>query len=180
MRRRDLLAGPAGTPLAGPRPAAAPPPGDVAPPPADVVGRLAAALRHPDPVPAAGPGPAAPGRALAAVKAEFRASRYAALARTLPALLAAADRAGRRDAADAVRAEAYNTAAHVLIKLGVAGPAWVAAARAMAAAGVLGDPLVLASVTRNVASLCRGNGRYGRAQRLALAAAGRLRVGARP
>lgn len=107
------------------------------------------------------------------VKVDFQASRYRALAARLPGLLIAAD-AGSTD--PAVAAELYNTATHVLIKLKVAGLDWLAAERALAAARQAADPAVTASITRNVATLCRGAGRYDAAQRLALDAAGQLSI----
>jgi tetratricopeptide (TPR) repeat protein len=74
----------------------------------------------------------------------------------------------------AATAELYNTAVHVCIKLKVTGLDWLAADRALAAARQAADPAVSANVTRNVATLLRGAGRYDTAQRLALEAADRL------
>jgi hypothetical protein len=169
VRRRELLGGLAGlatAPLlpavAGPREAG------------DPAGELAAALervllRGTSPVPAISPAGLRAG--LAAVRADFQASRYRALAARLPGLLAALDGG---TAEPAVAAELYNTAVHVCIKLQVTGLDWLAADRALAAARQAGDPAVTASVTRNMVTLLRGASRYDTAQHLALEAAGRL------
>jgi transcriptional regulator with XRE-family HTH domain/tetratricopeptide (TPR) repeat protein len=108
---------------------------------------------------------------LAGVRADFQASRYRSLASRLPVLLASIDCA---PADAAVAAELYNTAVHVCIKLKVTGMDWLAADRALAAARQAGDPAVTANVSRNVATLLRGAGRYDTAEQLALEAADRL------
>jgi transcriptional regulator with XRE-family HTH domain len=114
---------------------------------------------------------------LAAIKTDFQACRYQALAAKLPGLVAVAeDSAGSSPLAAAVLAEVYNTAAHVLIKLGAAGLGWIAAGRAMTAAHTSGDPAIVASVTRNVVSLCRREHRYDSAQQFALDAAANLDI----
>jgi len=113
--------------------------------------------------------------ALHAAKADFQASRYRSLTTRLPDLLSRVHALG--DAADAATAaEAYNTAVQVLIKLGTGGVDWIAADRALIAARRSGDPAVTASVTRNVATLCRRADRYDLAQELCLDAADALQV----
>ncbi len=173
VRRREVLAGLAAAPLLGivdsPAPAA----------PADPAAALAASLEDlllrrrlstdaPVELDALRNG-------LAATKADFQACRYRALADRLPALVAAAEASTSIDPlAGAVLAEIYNTAAHILIKLDVPGLGWIAAGRAMNAAHASGDPAAVASVTRNVVSLCRRERRYDSARQFALDAAAQL------
>lgn len=107
-------------------------------------------------------------------KLDFQMARYRRIAERLPTLLLAA-RADRH-ADPAVVAELFNTAANVLLKLKVEGSGWTATERAMAAAHTSGDPIVVASVTRNAAVLYRAAGRYELSEKLALDAADRLRI----
>lgn len=175
VRRRELLGGLAGlsiSPLTVTRLSVEP----LASPAHTLVARLEDLLLHPP-----GSDHVAPVEAttlrddLRAVKADFQASRYRALTGRLPQLLRRVSALG--DAADpATVAEAYNTTVQVLIKLGSGSVDWVAADRALTAARRSGDPAVIASVTRNVASLCRRARRYDLAQQLCLDAAGQLGV----
>ncbi|HEX6076692.1 MAG TPA: helix-turn-helix transcriptional regulator, partial [Micromonosporaceae bacterium] len=172
VRRRDLLTGLAGLPVAA---TIGPPAGSANQPATILVTQLEdLLLRHRTP---AG-GPPADLRELrqrlGAARANFQASRYRHLARTLPQLLVDTTTTTTGGDFAALLAEVYSTVAHVLIKLEVPGLAWVATDRAMAAAG--GDPVATASVTRNVVSLCRRDRRYDRAQQLALHAADRLTI----
>lgn len=166
VRRRDLLgafggglAGLAAAPLLPPTSArvAGDPAGDL------VIALEQVLLNGRDPAPALGSDALRAG--LVAVRADFQASRYRALAVRLPRLLMAAD-GGMAE--PAVVAELYNTAVHVCIKLKVTGLDWLAADRALAAARAADDPAVNANVTRNVVTLLRGIGRYDTAQQLAL------------
>lgn len=114
---------------------------------------------------------------LATIKADFQACRFQTLAARLPSLVSSAEvTAGSDPAAAAILAEIYNTAAHVLIKLEASGLGWIAADRAMTAAQTSGDPAAIASVTRNVVSLCRRERRYDWAQQLAIDAADQLDI----
>ncbi len=170
VRRRELLGGLAGlatVPLLPASPAAAHAASD---PVSELVAGLERVLLG-GTGPASAIGPAGLRAGLAGVRADFQASRYRALAARLPGLLAAVDGG---TAEPAVAAELYNTAVHVCIKLKVTGLDWLAADRALAAARQAGDPAVSANVTRNVATLLRGAGRYDTAQHLALEAADRL------
>lgn len=106
---------------------------------------------------------------------DFQASRYSALAERLPQLIESCDAAGDMVAPD-LRAEVFNAAVQALIRVGAGTIEWVAADRAMSAAHASGNPRVIASVTRNMAILCRRSGRYELAQRLALEAADALPV----
>lgn len=180
MRRRELLAGLVALPLtatsAGTTLDAAlantAPPGST----------LAAALRdvllhsHPSsgPESSAGPSTLEEVRAeLAACMSLFQRSRYAPLTTRLPSLV----RHALPDVVDeATRAEINNLVVRVLIKLEIPGLAWLAAERATTAARNSGDPLVYASITRNVASLCRRDGHHASAQALALDACTELTV----
>jgi transcriptional regulator with XRE-family HTH domain len=170
VRRRDLLGGLAGlvamplVPAGTPRTHAA---GDAA---TDLVSGLERVFLRGTSAEAA-INPAELRAGLACVRADFQASRYRALAARLPVLLASIDSTTTEAA---VAAELYNTAVHVCIKLKATGLDWLAADRALAAARQAEDPAVSANVTRNVATLLRGVGRYDTAQQLALEAADRL------
>ena len=169
VRRRELLGGLVGmtaVPLL-PGPAGTSAAGD---PAADLVAGLEQVLLH-GTGPALAIGPAGLRAGLAGVRADFQSSRYRALAARLPSLLASIDGGA---AEPAVAAGLYNTAVHVCIKLKVTGLDWLAADRALTTARLAGDPVVSANVTRNVATLLRGAGRYDAAQQLALEAADRL------
>ncbi|MQA25268.1 MAG: helix-turn-helix domain-containing protein [Micromonosporaceae bacterium] len=175
VRRRDVLgalggglAGLATVPLlptdsASGTTAASDPAGDL------VAGLEQVLLRRPGP--AVEIGPTALRAGLAGVRADFQASRYRALTARLPGLLTAVDGG---TAEPGVAAELYNTAVHVCIKLKITGLDWLAADRALTAARRANDPAVIASVTRNVATLLRGAGRYDTAGELALQAADSL------
>jgi transcriptional regulator with XRE-family HTH domain len=171
VHRRAFLFGLASGPiLAG----ATPPSAQATGTPGSLVAGLEGMLLRRPPAPGAGD----PGRLtarLAAIKTDFQACRYAAVTTALPALIADSTHHGAADpSAAAVLAEAYNTAANILIKLDTPGPGWIAADRAMAAARSSGNPVVAASVTRNMVSLCRRERRFDTAQQLAVEAAGGL------
>lgn len=117
---------------------------------------------------------------IAAAGAQFRACRYAQLARRVPTLLAQAtatrDQAAvdRVESASALLAQAYSVATQLLIKLHDDGMAWATADRAVQAARASGNPLIIAEATRLAATvLRRGHHRDG-AQRLVLHAAQQL------
>ncbi len=179
VRRRELLAGLATAPLAAAAPATVPRP-PVEQPAATLVTSLEdVLLRHRHPPPHTDDADAAITvlrQSLAGARTDFQTSRYRALASKLPRLVALAQARSADPHIQAVLAEIYNTVAHVLIKLEVPGLSWVAADRAMAAARAADDPVVIASVTRNIVSLCRRDHRYDRAQQLALDAADQLSV----
>jgi len=173
VRRRELLVGLAGAPLlASAVPATAA--GRVDPAAALVASMEELLLRRR--LPADAPVQLDALRVgLAAAKADFQACRYRALAYRLPALVAGAEASTSTDPlAGGVLAEVYNTAAHILIKLDVPGLGWIAAGRAMEAAHASGDRAAVASVTRNVVSLCRRERRYDSARQFALDAAAQL------
>lgn len=90
----------------------------------------------------------------------YQHAHYGQLVRVLPGLLAAAQ--GARSAELLV--QAYRITSSLLVKLGEADLAWLAADRAMAAAG--DDPLLAATATIEVAQALRAQDR----DRLALAA----------
>ena len=178
VRRREVLVGLAVSPLL----ASGPPAGPAG---ADSAAALVASLE--DLLLRCRPSAEAPveldvlRRGLAAAKADFQTCRWSALAGRLPALVAAAEVSTGTAAAAGVLAEIYNTAAHIAIKLGASGLGWIAAGQAMSAAHASSDPAVVASVTRNVVSLCRKDKRYDSAQQFALDAAAQLDTsGARP
>ncbi len=169
VRRRELLGGLAGlaaVPLL-PIPAGGSAAGDAV---SELIAGLELVLLH-GAVPAPAIDSAGLRAGLSGVRADFQSSRYRALAARLPGLLASIDGGA---AEPAVAAELYNTAVHVCIKLKASGLDWLAADRALTAARLADDPAVTANVTRNVATLLRGTGRYDSAQQLALEAADRL------
>jgi transcriptional regulator with XRE-family HTH domain len=178
VRRRELLVGLATAPLAATAPAPRPP---VEEPSAVLVNSLEDLLlrhRRPHPTPDdAEVDIAVLRQGLVDAKTDFQTSRYRALAAKLPRLVTFAQASATPDPrTQDVLAEIYNTVAHVLIKLEVPGLGWVAADRAMAAASAVGDPVTVASVTRNIVSLCRRDRRFDAAQQLALDAADQLTI----
>jgi len=180
VRRRELLVGLATAPLAATtRVTALRPP--VEEPAAVLVTSLEdLLLRHRRPYPTSDDVEvdiAVLRQCLVDAKTDFQTSRYRALAAKLPRLVPLAQtRATADPRTQDILAEIYNTVAHVLIKLEVTGLGWVAADRAMAAASAVGDPVTVASVTRNIVSLCRRDRRYHAAQQLALDAAAQLTI----
>ena len=174
VRRRELLGGLAGLTVVNP---VTPQPGATpsSNPAHTLVARLEDLLLRPTSTTLGACDPAALRGELAIAKADFQHSRYGALAARLPWLLGGVQAMG--EAADpAAVAEVYNTTVHVLIKLGSGSVDWIAADRATAAARGSGDPAVIASVTRNVSTLCRRARRYDMAQQLCLDAAEQLPV----
>jgi transcriptional regulator with XRE-family HTH domain len=169
VHRRMLLVGLAGGPLlAGTKASSANPPTGT---PGSLVASLETLVLRPHEQAGGGDRNRLAGR-LARIKADFQACRYAAVAEALPALIADSTHHGAADPTSAaVLAETYNTAANILIKLDAPGPGWIAADRATAAARSCGDPVVVASVTRNMVSLCRREHRFATAQQLAVDAA---------
>jgi transcriptional regulator with XRE-family HTH domain len=171
VRRRDVLSSFAGLTAAPLLPATRADGSHPTDPAQQLLARLEQVLLRPAHPPAASIEATGLRTGLAAVRADYQASRYPALTARLPALLAAvAD--GRAD--PAVTAGLYNTAVCVCISLKARGLDWLAADRALAAARAVGDPAVGADVARNVASLLRGAERYAAAEQVALDAADRL------
>ncbi|MFI5908479.1 helix-turn-helix domain-containing protein [Dactylosporangium sp. NPDC051541] len=170
MRRRNLIAGAVGLTAAAALPegaAAADAPGTVE----DVIfGRVAAA-----PLPAE-----QLAAQVAAAGADFRACRYAQLARRVPGLLAraeatrAATTPGSAGRAATQLAQAYGVAARLMLKLHDDGMAWATADRAVQAARSGTDPVVSAEAARLTATVLRRRGQRDGAQRLVLRAAQQL------
>jgi transcriptional regulator with XRE-family HTH domain len=175
VRRREVLSGFAGLAAAPLLPAATTAAGvePSADPTRHLLARLEQVLLRPGQAP---PVPLDASRlraGLTAVRADYQASSYPALATRLPALLTAV---GDGNADPAITAGLYNTAVYVCVDLKARGLDWLAADRALAAARAAGDPTVTADVARNVASLLRGADRYTAAQHVALDAADQLPV----
>jgi transcriptional regulator with XRE-family HTH domain len=110
---------------------------------------------------------------LALSRAEFDACRYQRVERRLPALvtsghhvLDATAPGGAREQAEAVLADAYSLAAFTADKLGDWGLSWVLADRAREHAERSGNPLSLASATREAAVAIRRAGHHDVAARL--------------
>ncbi|EFG03877.1 transcriptional regulator (plasmid) [Streptomyces clavuligerus] len=104
-------------------------------------------------------------RGLAGARAAFSATRYQALGRALPHLIATAEatrdrtRPGHaRDQAHALVARSYVLAAELAVK-DASEIAWVTADRALAAARASGDPQVISEAARMVAIAMRRAGR---------------------
>ncbi|SCG49000.1 Transcriptional regulator, contains XRE-family HTH domain [Micromonospora echinaurantiaca] len=97
----------------------------------------------------------------------YQHGHYPQLVRVLPGLLDAT-----RSAEPGLRVQAYRITSSLLVKLGEADLAWLAADRAMGAAG--GDPVLSAAAAVSVGVALRALGRHRLALAATLAAAGRL------
>ncbi|MGY3519923.1 helix-turn-helix domain-containing protein [Micromonospora sp. PTRAS2] len=104
----------------------------------------------------------------------FQHARYPRVAELLPELLAGAQRAHADDPGRgrATVVEAYRLTASLLVKLGEAELAWLAADRAMLTS--TGDPVLVAAVTVQLGQVMRASGRVRSALSTALAAAYRI------
>ncbi|MEU3456332.1 helix-turn-helix domain-containing protein [Micromonospora sp. NPDC006766] len=104
----------------------------------------------------------------------FQHARYPQVAAMIPKLVAAAQRAYADDPGSgrAVLVEAYRVTASLLVKLGEAELAWLAADRAMVTA--TGDPVLVAAATVQLGQVLRASGRAWAALSAALAAAYRI------
>ncbi|WFE99090.1 helix-turn-helix domain-containing protein [Micromonospora sp. WMMD964] len=98
----------------------------------------------------------------------YQHAHYGQLVRVVPGLLDAARAAQSAE----VLVQAYRITSSLLVKLGEADLAWLAADRAMSAAG--DDPILAASATISVAEALRANNRNPLALRAALPTANRL------
>ncbi|SCF18908.1 helix-turn-helix domain-containing protein [Micromonospora chokoriensis] len=98
----------------------------------------------------------------------YQHAHYGQLVRVVPGLLDAARAAQRAE----VLVQAYRITSSVLVKLDEADLAWLAADRAMSAAG--DDPILAASATISVAEALRANKRNPLALKAALPTANRL------
>ncbi|PWU49867.1 XRE family transcriptional regulator [Micromonospora sp. S4605] len=97
----------------------------------------------------------------------YQHGHYPQLVRVLPGLLDAT-----RSAEPGLRVQAYRVTSSLLVKLGEADLAWLAADRAMGAAG--GDPVLSAAAAVSVGAALRALGRHRLALAATLAAASRL------
>jgi len=118
---------------------------------------------------------------LALNRAEFDACRYQKVERLLPALVASgyqvrsAAAPGRaREQAEAVLADAYSLAAFTADKLGDWSLSWVLADRARSHAEASGNPVALASATREAAVAMRRAGHHDAATHLLTSTAAAL------
>ncbi|MFD9124663.1 helix-turn-helix domain-containing protein [Kitasatospora sp. NPDC059571] len=161
VRRRELLAGMAGTAAAAliPSPAAA------TPAPAsgnDLTATLERALYAPDPSGATSA--TVVEQHLAAARGDFTAARYGHLGQTLPELIGAAE-AGRDAAAGVARERAHSTVARAYVlatELALkhhSDIAWATADRALTAARAGGSPVVIGEAARVLAITMRRSGR---------------------
>ncbi|MEW2382394.1 helix-turn-helix transcriptional regulator [Micromonospora sp. NPDC047707] len=97
----------------------------------------------------------------------YQHAHYAQLVRVLPGLLDAT-----RSAEPGLLVPAYRITSSLLVKLGEADLAWLAADRAIAAAG--GDPVRVATAAVSIGAALRALGRHRLARAATLAAASRL------
>ncbi len=110
-------------------------------------------------------------------RTDFQAAHYDRLALSLPRLIATgiATRDGAlgddRAAASSLLADAYISAANLMIKLNDDPLAWAVADRALQAALVGDDPLTVADARRVLATVMRRTGRRERARELLISAA---------
>jgi transcriptional regulator with XRE-family HTH domain len=118
---------------------------------------------------------------LSEVMDAYQASRYGAMTRRLPGLLAHADAAAEANddarSEQAVLALSYQAAAAVLTKLGEGDLAWIAADRGLVAARRSGDPVIVGSLFRSVAHTLLATGRFKPAVQLTEEAAAHLQPG---
>lgn len=176
VRRRSMLAGMVGVGM-GAALGGAPTASAATAPTVDPAIGLERALFSPDAVPAV----SLPrlGKALSVAHADFTAARYVSLGAHLPGLLGAAEAtreasAGRaREQAHAAAARGYVLATELALKQH-ADVAWVAADRALTAARVSGDPVVVGEAARVLAITMRRAGRPGGAVDLLRRTAGSL------
>jgi hypothetical protein len=116
----------------------------------------------------------------------FQTARYRRLTASLPALIATAS--ATRDYADgqhratasALLADAYITAANLMVKLNDDPLAWTTADRALLAAQAGDDPLTLADARRAVVTVLRRTSRPARARDLLTSAAQAIEPGRHP
>ncbi|RJL22828.1 helix-turn-helix domain-containing protein [Bailinhaonella thermotolerans] len=119
-------------------------------------------------------------REIADIWNAYQASRYGLVVRRLPALLAEAQHAAiahegdQRDQAHALLGQVYHAAATILVKIGEADLAWVAAERGLNFAQNSRDLIVTTSLFRSVAHALLSTGRYEAAVQLTDDAAGLL------
>ncbi|MFE3449059.1 helix-turn-helix domain-containing protein [Nonomuraea sp. NPDC059194] len=96
----------------------------------------------------------------------YQESRYGLVIRRLPALLTEAQHAARTYDGDgqlraqALLGQAYHAAATILVKIGEADLAWIAAERGLTHAQSSGDQIVIASLFRSVTHALLSTGRY--------------------
>ncbi|MFJ6380180.1 helix-turn-helix domain-containing protein [Kitasatospora sp. NPDC092039] len=102
---------------------------------------------------------------------EFRSAQYAALARSLPGRIAAAEVVGTAEERARNVAQLYNLATRLCIKIGTNNHVAVTSDRALIAARLSGDPLVVAEAQRMVSSSWRRQGSLARATDIVVVAA---------
>jgi transcriptional regulator with XRE-family HTH domain len=118
---------------------------------------------------------------LSEVMDAYQASRYGAMTRRLPVLLAHAHAAAEANddarGEHAVLALSYQAAAAVLTKLGEGDLAWIAADRGLVAARRSGDTVIVGSLFRSVAHTLLATGRFKAAVQLTEEATAHLQPG---
>ncbi|MUN41250.1 XRE family transcriptional regulator [Actinomadura sp. NEAU-AAG5] len=118
--------------------------------------------------------------AVAAAKRNYQATKYSAVTRSLPALLAdlrlacATYEGDARLQAEALSAEAHHVAASILLKLDHQGLAWVAADRSMQAARNSQDLTIIGSSARIITHALMNDGHHGAATKTASSYAERI------
>lgn len=130
--------------------------------------RIEHALIHPDHGEVLNP--AVVPEMLTAARADYRATRYLSLADRLANLVASAE----ADANQRLLAGVYNSIANLLFKFPVSGLEWMAVDRAVRAARLTDDPLLVAESQRVLSTAYRRAGRPQQALDICIAAAERL------
>ncbi|MFJ6776511.1 helix-turn-helix domain-containing protein [Kitasatospora sp. NPDC091257] len=102
---------------------------------------------------------------------EFRQAQYESLARALPGRIAAAETVGTPEERARHIAQLYNIATRLCIKIGTNNHMAVTSDRALVAARLAGDPLVIAEAQRMVSSSWRRQGSLARATDIVVIAA---------
>ncbi|RGD56489.1 XRE family transcriptional regulator [Kitasatospora xanthocidica] len=111
---------------------------------------------------------------VAAARAEFKAARYDVLAEALPGRIAAAGMVGTAEERARHVAQLYNIAVRLCIKVGTNNLVSITSDRALTAARLGGDSLVIAEAQRMVSSSWRRQGSLARATDIVVVAAEEL------
>jgi hypothetical protein len=109
---------------------------------------------------------------LAAAREDYRATRYLSMANRLVSLVASAEARGD----ERLLADVYNAIGNLLCKLPASGLEWMAVDRALRAARLVDDPLLLVEAQRLLSTVYRRSGRPDQALEVGVSAAEQLRL----
>nr|BEK67370.1 hypothetical protein KPHV_45970 [Kitasatospora purpeofusca] len=123
------------------------------------------------PSPRREPSQATVAASLVTSRREFKAAQYDALARALPGRITAAEMIGSAEERARNVARLYNIAVRLCIKAGTNNLVAITADRALTAARLGGDPLIIAEAQRMVSSSWRRQGSLARATDIVVVAA---------